>query len=156
MLKMVKVGLLIAITLLSSSMHASGSSTPAMSAGGCWVKAMTAGDVDAVAACYLPDAVMWLPGGGLLKGRAAIRKGYADYFTASTIKSATLDDMGHVEAGDARTTWGTFKIVMTGKADGKPVTERGRYTDVTRNVAGHWMYAVDHASDDPAPAPASD
>lgn len=58
--------------------------------------------------------------------------------------------MGHVEAGDARTTWGTFKIVMVSRTDGKAVTERGRFTDVTRKVDGHWVYAVDHASDDPA------
>ena len=86
------------------------------------------------------------------KGREAIRKGYADYFAAYTIKDGGLDDMGHVDAGAARTTWGTFRIEMVSKADGKPVTERGRFTDVSRMIKGRWMYAVDHASDDPAPA----
>jgi ketosteroid isomerase-like protein len=126
------------------------STTQATSAGDCWMKAMTAGDVDTVAACYLPDAVMWFPHRGLLTERAAIRKGYADYFAAYTIKSAVLHDMGHVDAGDARTNWGTFAILMISKADGKPVTERGRLTDVTHKVGGCWLYAVDHASDDPA------
>jgi uncharacterized protein (TIGR02246 family) len=147
-----KVGLLIVAGVLSSVVQAGESPKHAISAGECWTKAMNAGDVDAVAACYVPDAVMWFPGGGIVKGREAIRKGYADYFAAYTIKDAHLDDMGHVDADDAKTSWGTFKIEMVAKADGKPVTERGRYTDVSRKVHGHWMYAVDHASDDPAPA----
>jgi uncharacterized protein (TIGR02246 family) len=147
-----KVGLLVVAGVLSFAVQAGESPMHAMSAGDCWTKAMKAGDVDAVAACYLPDAVMWFPGGGMVKGREAIRQGYADYFAAYTIKDASLDDMGHVDAGAAKTSWGTFKIVMISKADGKPVTERGRFTDVSRKVHGHWMYAVDHASDDPAPA----
>lgn len=79
---------------------------------------MKAGDVDAVAVCYAPDAA----------------------------------EMGQVDGGDARTMWGTFKIAMVSKADGKSVTERGRFKVVTRKLDGHWMYVVDHASDDPAPA----
>jgi uncharacterized protein (TIGR02246 family) len=147
-----KVGLLVVAGVLSFGVQAAESPMHGMSAGDCWTKAMNAGDVDAVAACYAPDAVMWFPGGGMVKGREAIRKGYADYFAAYTIKDARLDDMGHVDADAAKTTWGTFKIVMVSKADGKLVTERGRFTDVSRKVHGHWMYAVDHASDDPAPA----
>ncbi|MEO8998878.1 MAG: nuclear transport factor 2 family protein [Rhodanobacter sp.] len=147
-----KVGLLMAAGVLSLDVQASESPMHGMSAGNCWTKAMNAGDLDAVAACYLPDAVMWFPGGGMVKGRAAIRQGYADYFAAYSIRDASLDDMGHVDAGDAKTSWGTFKIVMVSKADGKSVTERGRFTDVSRKVNGHWMYAVDHASDDSTPA----
>lgn len=41
---------------------------------------------------------------------------------------------------------------MVSKSDGKSVTGHGRFTDVTRKIDGHWMYAVDHASDDPASA----
>lgn len=147
-----KLGLLTVVGMLSFAVQAGGSPGHGMSAGDCWTKAMKAGDVDAVAACYLPDAVMWFPGGGMVTGREAIRKGYADYFAAFTIKDASLDDMGHVAAGDALTTWGTFKIVMASKADGTTVTEHGRFTDVSRKVNGRWMYAVDHASDDPASA----
>ena len=146
------VGLLAVAGVLSLAVQAGGSPMHGMSAGECWTRAMNTGDVDAVAACYAPDAVMWIPGGGMLKGREAIRKGYVDYFAAYSIKQARLDVVGHVVAGSAMTTWGTFKIEMVAKADGKPVTERGRFTDVTRKVDGRWMYAVDHASDDPAPA----
>lgn len=88
----------------------------------------------------------------MIKGRDAIRTGYADYFAACTITEASLVDLGHVNAGDALTSWGTFKLVMVSQSDGKTVTEHGCYTDVSRKVHGHWMHAVDQASDDPAPA----
>ncbi|WP_158883785.1 nuclear transport factor 2 family protein [Rhodanobacter sp. L36] len=150
MRKRINAGLLVVFGVLSLTVQAGKPGTPVTSAGECWTKAMNAGDVDAVAACYVPDAVMWFPGGAMARGRDAIRKGYADYFGAFTIKDAHLEDMGHVDAGDARKTWGTFKIVMVSKAGGKPVTERGRFTDVSREIHGQWLYAVDHASDDPA------
>jgi hypothetical protein len=35
------------------------------------------------------------------------------------------------------------------------VTETGRYTEVAKRVGKKWVYTVDHASDDPAPAPAA-
>lgn len=134
---------------LSMAAHASEPAMQGVLAGECWVKAMKGGDVDAVAGCYLPDAVMWFPGGGMAKGRDAIRKGYADYFSAYRIKDASLEEMGHVAAGDAMTTWGRFTIVMVSTSDGTTITEHGHFTDVSRKVGGRWMYAVDNATDDP-------
>ena len=98
---------------------------------------------------------MWFPGGPMAMGRAAIRDGYAGYFDAYVIKEATLSEMGHTGSGDTMTAWGTFRIVMQSKADGSEITEVGRFTDVQRLVDGRWLYAVDHASDDPPAAPAA-
>ena len=120
----------------------------------CWLAAFKAGDADAVAACYAPDAVMWFPAGPMAKGRAAIREGYAGYFTAFTIKQASLAPMGSKSMGNSVAKWGTFKIVMTPKAGGADVTELGRFTDVSEKIGGKWLYVVDHASDDPATTPA--
>lgn len=115
----------------------------------CWQPAFEAGDADAVAQCYAPDAVMWLPGAPMAKGRAAIRSGYAGFFAASTIKSATLTELGRSTHGGATASWGRFKVVVVSKKDGKEATEVGRYTDVSRRIGGRWQYLVDHASDDP-------
>src|SRR4051812_47957441 len=49
----------------------------------CWQPAFEASDADAVAACYAPDAVLWLPGTPMMKGREAIRAGYAGFFADS-------------------------------------------------------------------------
>lgn len=119
----------------------------------CWTPAFKAGNADAVAQCYAPDAVLWMPGGPMLKGRDAIRAGYADFFAAATIKSVTLTEMGKNSHADEATSWGRFSIVTVSKKDGKQSTENGRYTDVSRKIGGHWQYVVDHASDEPAPAP---
>lgn len=124
------------------------------SAQACWQPAFEAGDADAVSKCYAPDAIFWLPGAPMMKGRDAIREGYAGFFAGSTIKRVALVEMGHSTRGDEASSWGSFTIVMVSKADGKEATEVGRYTDVSRKIDGHWLYVVDHASDDPAPAPA--
>ena len=117
----------------------------------CWQPAFEAGDADAVAQCYAPDAVLWLPGAPMMTGRDAIRAGYVDFFAGSTIKSATLTELGRITHGDEAASWGTFKIVLVSRKDGRETTEVGRYTDVSRRIDGRWQYLVDHASDEPMP-----
>jgi uncharacterized protein (TIGR02246 family) len=121
------------------------------SAQACWQPAFEAGDADAVALCYAPAAVLWLPGSPMMKGRDAIREGYVGFFKDYTIKSMKLVELGKVSHGNEASSWGTFELVTVAKADGKETTEIGRYTDVSRKLDGHWVYLADHASDDPAP-----
>ena len=123
---------------------------PPESSQACWQPAFEAGDADAVAQCYAPDAVLWLPGAPMMQGRDAIRAGYADFFAAATIQRATLIELGKVAHGNEASSWGTFTVVAVSKTDGKETTEVGRYTDVSRRINGRWQYLVDHASDDPA------
>ncbi|MBC7657024.1 MAG: DUF4440 domain-containing protein [Frankiaceae bacterium] len=123
------------------------------SADDCWLPAFKAMDADAAAQCYLPDAVLWLPGAPMMQGRDAIHKGYVGFFSAFTIKSMDLVETGRSRHGDDVTGWGSFKLVTVSKADGKEVTEVGRFTVVSRKVGGKWMYVVDHASDDPVALP---
>jgi uncharacterized protein (TIGR02246 family) len=141
-----------ALALMASPMLAAASSESAQA---CWQPAFEKGDADAVAQCYAPDAVLWLPGAPIMKGRDAIREGYSGFFAEATIKSMKLVELGKVSNGDEASSWGTFTMVTVSRKDGKESTEVGRYTDVTRKIDGHWMYLVDHASDDPAPAPAA-
>lgn len=127
---------------------------PPQSAEACWLPAFEAGNADAVTKCYSPDAVFWLPGAPMMKGREAIRAGYAGFFKENKIKSIKLVRMGHTMMGNDAASWGTFTLVSVSKTDGKETTEIGRYTDVTRKIGGQWLYIVDHPSDDPAPPPA--
>jgi len=115
----------------------------------CWTPAFEKGDADAVAKCYAPDAVLWLPGAPPMKGRDAIRAGYADFFAASTIKTVKLNELGRIAHGNETASWGTFSLVLVSRKDGTESTEAGRYTDVSRRIGGRWQYVVDHASDDP-------
>ncbi|WEN14243.1 nuclear transport factor 2 family protein [Rhodanobacter sp. AS-Z3] len=134
------------------SLPSMAASAPA-SATACWQPAFLAGDADAVAKCYAADAVFWLPGVPTMRGRAAIREGYAGFFADIKVKSAKLVEMGRFAHGDEVSTWGTFTVVSMSKKDGKEMTEHGRYTDVSRRIDGRWVYLVDHASDDPPATP---
>ena len=124
----------------------------AVSAGECFSKGFKAGDADAVAACYAEDGILWFPGGSMAKGRAAIRDGFAHFFTEVTVRDVVMSEIGHVASGDTRSAWGTYAITVADKATGKETVQRGRYTDVSRKVGNRWLYVVDHPSDDPPAA----
>lgn len=125
---------------------------PAAPAGDCWLAAFKAGNADAVSACYADDAVMWLPGGGMAKGRAAILEAYTGFLGSVTIQDAALMQMGEQATGDARVAWGTYSIRLVDNKTKAESTVTGRYTDVQKMIGGKWLYIVDHASDDPPPA----
>ncbi|MCA1714004.1 MAG: DUF4440 domain-containing protein [Gammaproteobacteria bacterium] len=126
---------------------------PGIWAGDCFVAGFKAGNADAVAACYAEDALLWFPGGPMVKGRAAIRDGFADYFKAVTVKDVALTEIGNTTMGNTRTVWGTYSIRVVDRATQVESVQRGRYTDVQKKIKGRWLYIVDHPSDDPAPAP---
>ena len=117
-----------------------------------WMKAMKAGDVAAVAACYAPDAVLWLPGAPEARGAKAIQDEYAGLLGANTVTEVSLTD-GHYETHpNLSYGWGHFTMTLTPKAGGAPTTMVGRYLDVAKKVDGKWKYVADHASADPPPA----
>ena len=126
------------------------------SAQDCFLKAFKASDADATAACYAEDAVLWIPGQPMAKGREAIHAALAGFFSAVTIKDMTITPMGGGTVGDDATSWGTFVLIAVDRKTGEESTEVGRYVDVSRRIDGKWVYIVDHASDDPPPAPAPD
>ena len=121
------------------------------SAADCFLAAFRANDADAVAACYAPDAVLWIPGAPMAKGSQAIRDMLAGWFSGVTVKSMAIEPMGGSRVGDDANSWGTFTLVTVDKATGKETTQVGRYVDVSRKIDGKWVYIVDHASDDPPP-----
>ena len=121
----------------------------AMTANACFVPAFKSGNADAIAACYADDAILWIPGGPMARGRAAIRDGFAGFLAKVSVTNVTLTEIGHAGTGDTRTTWGTYAISMVDKATKAPSIENGRYVDVQKKIHGRWLYIVDHPSDDP-------
>jgi uncharacterized protein (TIGR02246 family) len=118
----------------------------------CWNKAFVAGDADAVTRCYAPDAVLWVPGAPMARGSKAIHDSYARFFAANTVKGVALKPMGSHNMGGAAAGWGTYSLTYAPKKGGAAITETGRYTEVVKRIGGKWLYTVDHASADPAPA----
>ena len=111
-------------------------------------RAFKANDVDAMAAAFAPDAVLYPPGAMEHKGRAAIRQGFADFLARFRITDFTTSDVHYETAGDLSTGWGRYTISAVPRegVGGEPVRWEGRYTSVARRVSGKWMLVSDHAS----------
>jgi uncharacterized protein (TIGR02246 family) len=118
-----------------------------------WVAAAKKGDVEAIVALYAPDAVYYPPDAFELRGTAAIRKSYTDWFAAMTIPEAKIES-AYTTSGDLSLGYGTATVTMQPKAGGAPQTVTVRVTAVAKKVGGKWKYLVDHASA-PLPEPSS-
>ena len=125
-----------------------------MTVDGAWVKAMLANDAAACAALYADDAVMVLPESGAIKGKKAIADAYAGWLKDVKVTDAAVMDTHYESAGRISTGWGAWKITTVPKAGGAPTTETGTFCAVATEKVGVWKYVADHASADPAPAPA--
>jgi uncharacterized protein (TIGR02246 family) len=142
-----------ALVLVASSCLAAGEKETPKTVDQNWQKAMLAGDVDALAACYATDAIAWLPDGAPTKGREAIRQVFAGILQANTVTAVELSNTHYHACGEMAMAWGEYTLTLTPKAGGNPVTETGRYSEVLKKEGGKWVYAVDHASANPAPTP---
>ena len=120
-----------------------------------WVKGMKANDVEAVLACYAADAVVWFPGDAVAKGEKAVRALYQGLFSANTVKDVAITESHYKTSGNLSSAWGTFSMMLAPKVGGSPVTMAGRFTSVSEKRGGKWVYVADHASAEPAPAPAA-
>lgn len=112
-----------------------------------FVTAATSGDVDAMAALYTEDATNYPIEGALAaNGQAGVRASWGPFLDAFTITNMELFDTGGVKTGDLATSWGLFTMTFVPKSGGDPVTSQGRFTDVSQNFDGTWLYIFDHAS----------
>ena len=109
--------------------------------------AFKANDVDALAAAYAPDAVLYPPGAMAQRGRDAIRKGFADFLGHYRITDFVATDQHYQTSGDLSTGWGLFTITAVPRSgSGSPMRWEGRYTSVARRLGGKWLLVSDHAS----------
>jgi uncharacterized protein (TIGR02246 family) len=121
-------------------------------AGEAFVKAFNANDLEAVVALYAPDAILYPPDSMVAKGKDAIRESYGGLMDHYTIKEIVISDAQHETIGDTSIGWGSFSLTMVPKTGGDVIQMSGRFTDVSKNINGKWLYVVDHAS---APLPLS-
>ncbi|MDQ2870828.1 MAG: SgcJ/EcaC family oxidoreductase [Acidobacteriota bacterium] len=120
-----------------------------------WAAAMKANDPEAVMRCYAADAVAWLPDSPEARGEAAIREAYRALFAANRIEDVKFSDARYETAGDRSLAWGKFQLTLVPKASGTPVTMSGRFSEMAEKRNGRWVYVLDHASAEPAPAAAA-
>ncbi len=156
-MKKTLVACLLACAAVATPLRAADAAAPKhglMTLDGAWVKAMLANDAAACAALYADDAVLVLPGSGALKGKKAIAEAYAGWLKDVKVTEAAVMDNQYRSAGHLSSGWGHWKITTVPKAGGAPTTEVGTWCAVAEQQGGAWKYVADHASADPAPAPA--
>ena len=139
------------VLMISFTSFAAGSGVSAVDAR--WIKAMKAGDADAVAECYAKDAILWAAGAPVANGADQIRATYKHVFGSFIVHDAALTEISSETIGSKSVAWGTYQLTLAPKAGGATVNVTGRYTVVARQEHGVWVYAVDHASDDPSQPP---
>lgn len=117
-----------------------------------WASAATAGNGEAIAALYAPNAVLLPPGEPMVKAEAA-KKYWVDF--ANGFSGPTVLNTEALEgSGDLATAIGTYKMSLTPKKAGaKPLpTEEGKYLEVLkRQDDGSWRLVYDMWSPNAAP-----
>lgn len=110
-------------------------------------QAFNSEDLDAIMATYWndPSLVSMPPGQMILKGPDSVREDFKNFFDGTKVKSFTFKSQEFRAHGDVVISWGTFKLV-TAPSLGPEVSIEGRYTDVTGERDGEWVYLLDHAS----------
>lgn len=142
--------ILVSLLLGATAAVARGAETGAEAVDARWSAAMKANDLDAVVACYAPDAVMWLPEAPEARGEKAIREAYRGMLSANTVKDVSLSRTHYEVAGGLAAGWGDFALTLEPKAGGATTVLKGRFTAVARRRGGRWVYVADHASSVPA------
>jgi uncharacterized protein (TIGR02246 family) len=111
-----------------------------------WKTAMLAGDLDAIAACYAPDAVMIAPGAPPARGRDAILATYQAMFGGVKVVGIEFSDSHYESSGSLGAAWGTASITMTHPGAEGSMTLVASFTSVSKKIGGKWVYVVDHVS----------
>ncbi len=100
-------------------------------------QALNAGDLEALAALYEPQAVFVSGPGQTVTGTAAIRE-VLSAFVSITMEVQTLGRLDDLALTSAR-----WEMAGTGPDD-QPVEMRGRSTEVCRRQDdGTWLFAID-------------
>ena len=108
-----------------------------------------AGDANAAAAQYAPDAVVMLAEAPAMRGQAAIVEGLNGWFSEATITDFTLTTGDVMVAGDLAIETGAYTMTLTPKAGGAAHTDQGKYLTVWKKQPdGSWKLIRDIANTD--------
>jgi uncharacterized protein (TIGR02246 family) len=111
-----------------------------------FAKALAASDADAIAACYAANAISFPVDSMVDIGPGSVRESWRSFFAQYTVKHVKLTDTHMETFGDTAAAWGLFELMVVPVAGGDAIEMRGRFTDVSKNIDGNWLYIADHAS----------
>lgn len=108
--------------------------------------ALVAGDPEAAAAVFAPDAVYLANGGSTLRGRAAIVGHYRARLATTVYRSLVITPTEVRRVGDTLYEWGTSFAVVVPRStpDAQPTRAGGQYLTVwARGSDGRWYIECD-------------
>jgi uncharacterized protein (TIGR02246 family) len=106
-----------------------------------FAQALNAGNLDALAAIYEPQATLMSSPGTLVTGTAAIREALAGFVAGKP--KMTLTAKVVAQSGDLAVTTAKWELAMTGP-DGKPAQMAGQSVEVVRRQSdGTWRAVID-------------
>ena len=107
-----------------------------------YVAAVKGGDPTAIAESYTDDAIVVMPSGPPMKGKAELTKGFADMLAASSVTVLRSSNVERTITGDVAVETGAFEVTMRPKALGRETTDSGQYMVVwQRQPDGSWRMA---------------
>jgi uncharacterized protein (TIGR02246 family) len=109
-----------------------------------WARAAVAGNGDAIAALYTPDATLLPPGEPMVKGAAA-KKYWVDFGNGYS-GPTELNTLAVEGDGDIAYAMGTYRMALTPKKPGaKPLpVDEGKYIEVLKHQPdGSWKIIAD-------------
>lgn len=111
-----------------------------------WVKAVEAGDLEAIGEMNLASTAAYPVDAMKSVGGTAIALGYASMF-AGFKASVNIEDAHYIASGDVLHSWGMFKLTLVPRSgDSKVTVINGRFSDVALKSGGKWRYVMNHAS----------
>lgn len=108
--------------------------------------ALVAGDAEACAAVFVPDAVYLVNGKAALQGRAAIADHYRARLATTIYRSTVITPTTVQRVGDTLHEWGTSLAITVPRAtpDAEPTRSGGQYMTVwARGQDGRWYIQWD-------------
>ena len=111
-----------------------------------FMEALLAGDAEAISVLYADDAVSYDVAAQSVSGPEGVKASWGGFFEANTVLSAELFNNTVETHGDTGIAWGEFRMTVEPAGGGDPVEMVGRFSDVSRNFDGTWMYVMDHVS----------
>ncbi len=108
-----------------------------------FIAAMRRNDVTALVGHYEEEAIVVPQNAGVCRGRAAIRKLFASWLSAATVREFDVDSEDLRIVGDAAFAVGTYRMVIEDAGSG-PVRDEGKFLIVyERKSNGTWLIARD-------------
>ena len=106
-----------------------------------FAEALNAGNLNALAALYEPQATLMPSPGKIVNGTAAIKESLLNFIAGKP--NMSISSRVVAQAGDMAVTSAKWELSMTGP-DGKPAQMTGQSIEVVRrHPDGRWLYVID-------------